>query len=201
MKSADLKLGVEYGVIPSWDYSSNEKKNPETTRRRDVARAELISLDKYTYEVYRSKDADDPTFVKAEKGARSVGYLVKSDQFGETMYWITRAQDVVAEYAPLETRWANAEAEAKRLEAEEARKREEAQRREREEIERAERIAKSVTNALRTIIGNKVDNIEVDWKYKRNDQGETTRVSYYQLDTSTMQLLVEKVLEARDSMV
>jgi len=58
-----------------------------------------------------------------------------------------------------------------------------------------------VTNALRTIIGNKVDNIEVDWKYKRNDQGEATRVSYYQLDTSTMQLLVEKVLEARDSMV
>ena len=49
MKSADLKIGVEYGVIPSWDYSSNEKKNPETTRRRDVTKAELVSLDKYTY--------------------------------------------------------------------------------------------------------------------------------------------------------
>ena len=31
MKSADLKVGVEYAVIPAWDYSSHEKKNPETT--------------------------------------------------------------------------------------------------------------------------------------------------------------------------
>lgn len=199
MKSAELKSGVEYGIIPSWDYSSSEKKNPLTSQRRDVVKATLISLDKYAYEVYRATTPDDPTFRLAEKGSRSVGYLAMTLHYGNTpMYWVTRAQDVVAEYATLETRWTTEEAEELRKQEEARKQAEEREAREREAREREERVQKSVLNALRTIIGARVDSIDTDYRYRRNQQGESVRIGTYILDTQTIQILIEKVLEARD---
>jgi hypothetical protein len=199
MKQGDLKVGVVYGVIPSWDYSSSDKKNPERAQRRDLAKAELVSLNKYAYEVYRSENPDDATFKPAPQGSRSVGYLVKSDSYGaNTLYWISRPQDIVAEYTSMEERWVKAE-ELERLRVEQERKeREDRQRLERELQERADRVAKAVKDSLRTIIGNRVDSIELSSRSKRNDQGEYIPTYRFDLDLSTMQVIVEKVLEARD---
>jgi hypothetical protein len=110
MKSAELQVGVRYGVIPSWDYSSADKKDPTKVQRRNVANSALVSLEKYEYKVYRSDNPDDAQFTPAPKGSRSVGYLVRSSDWagnGSTgdIYWLARAQDIVAEYATLETRW------------------------------------------------------------------------------------------------
>ena len=198
MKQGDLKIGTEYGVIPSWDYSSADKKNPEKAGRKDLSKAELVSLDKYAYEVYRSENPEDSTFKPAPQGSRSVGYLVKSDSFGSTLYWVSRPQDIVAEYASMETRWTVAE-EQERVRLEEQRKAiEDRQRLERELQERADRVAKAVKDSLRTIIGNRVDSIELSSRSKRNDQGEYIPTYRFDLDLSTMQVIVEKVLEARD---
>jgi hypothetical protein len=198
MKQAELKVGIKYGVIPSWDYSSADKKNPAKAQRQDLSKAELVSLDKYTYEVYRSENPNDATFKAAPQGSRSVGYLVKSDSYGATLYWISRPQDIVAEYSSMEERWVQAE-EAERIRLEEQRKAiEERQRLERELQERADRVANAVKDSLRTIIGNRVDSIELSSRNKRNEQGEYIPTYRFDLDLSLMQVLVEKVLEARD---
>ena len=64
MKSSDLKLGVEYAVIPCWQYSSADKKDASRVQRGSVMKAVLVSLDKYEYQVYRSVDVSDPNFIK-----------------------------------------------------------------------------------------------------------------------------------------
>jgi hypothetical protein len=198
MKQGDLKLDVIYGVIPAWDYSSADKKNPEKAKRGDLAKAEIVSLDKYVYEVYRSEDINDATFKPAPQGSRSIGYKVRSESYGTPLYWISRPQDIVGEYAPMESRW-TLEEEAERVRIEEQRKaQEERNRLEREMQERADRVANAVKDSLRTIIGNRVDSIELSSRSKRNDQGEYIPTYRFDLDLSTMQVIVEKVLEARD---
>jgi len=128
-----------------------------------------------------------------------VGYLVKSYSYGvEPIYWVSRAQDIVSDYESLETRWNIAEEIAFKR-AEEARLAlEERQRKEREQQERADRLAKAVKDSLRTIIGDRVESISMSSRSKRNSLGEYTPTYLFEIDTSVMQVIVEKVLEARD---
>ena len=204
MKSADLKVGVEYAVIPAWDYSSQEKKNPETTERRYVTRANLVSNQKYTYKVYRSESPDDTSFEKAEKGARSVGYLVVSDEYqksgqaNSTIYWLARPQDIVAEYAILEPKWIErelAETLAKEKRDAEAR---EYERKQREAREYQERVSQSLIDTLKVIIGDRVKDVRFETNNRRDQNGNYMPVSEVIVDLKTMGILVEKVLEAKD---
>lgn len=114
MKSADIKVGIQYAVVPSWTYGTKEYRNPDRTPRVAVRQAGVISMDRYNYDVYRSSDRDDTHFERAAKGSRNIGYKV----FDGTEYWIARAQDIVCEYAYCEARWASAEAEHARVQAE-----------------------------------------------------------------------------------
>jgi hypothetical protein len=202
MKFADLKIGTEYAVIPSWDYSSSDKKNPDTVERRHVTKAELVSLDKYEYKVYRGDKSDDMNFVPAQKGARSVGYLVRSKEWSSQgtpeIYWLARPQDIVAEYAGLESRWNVREAEEKRKAQIELDKRREEERRDREAHEIQQRVLDSCHEALRTIIGDRANSIDSSVSRKRTASGEYLPVAHFNLDGKTMQFLIEKVLEARD---
>jgi len=202
MKFADLKVNTEYAVIPSWDYSSSDKKNPDTVERRHVIKSELVSLDKYEYKVYRGQKPDDSNFVLAPKGSRAVGYLVRSEEWATQgtpeVFWLARPQDIVAEYASLESRWTTKEAEEKRKAQEELDKRREEERKEREAYEVQNRISNSCLEALRTIIGDRVNLIEADVSKRRNQVGEYFPVARFTLDGKTMQFLIEKVLEARD---
>ena len=203
MKSGDIKVGTTYGVIPSWDYSSADKKNPEKASRRSVAKAELVSLEKYEYKVYRSDNPNDVQFTPAPKGSRSVGYLVKSSDWVNTngqgdIYWLSRAQDIVAEYDQLETRWVKEEAEEKAREAQWKKDREESERRERIAQENAQRIIDAVKESLRSIIGERADRIEFDIRNRRNANGEYTPTASCSMELRILQSLVEKVLEARD---
>jgi hypothetical protein len=199
MKLADLKLGVEYAIIPAWEYSSQDKKNPDLVSRRHVAKARLVSLDKYEYEVYRSNVESDSAFKPAPSGTRSVGYKVVSDQWGQPeTYWVSRPQDIVAPYADLETRWNKEEQEQKERELREAQEREERERVQREAREYQERVSVNLINALKTIIGNRVQHIETSMHNRRRDDGSYLPTAVMTLDLKTMELLVEKVLEARD---
>ena len=202
MKSADLKVSIKYGVIPSWDYSSADKKDPTKVQRRNVANAELVSLEKYEYKVYRSDNADDAQFTSAPKGSRSVGYLVRSsDWAGATqgdIYWLARAQDIVAEYATLETRWVTEEAEEKAREAQWKAEREAKEQQERLEREKAQRTIDAVKESLRSLIGNRVDKIDFDIRNRRLENGNYGLSASAQIDVRVLQSLIEKVLEAQD---
>ena len=203
MKSGDLKIGTTYGVIPSWDYSSADKKNPAKASRRSVAKAELVSLEKYEYKVYRSDNSDDVQFTLAPKGSRSVGYLVKSSDWAGNgsqgdIYWLSRAQDIVAEYDQLETRWVKEEAEEKAREAQWKSEREENERRERIAQENAQRTIDAVKESLLSIIGERTHRIDFDVRNRRNEKGEYTPTASCSMELRTLQSLVEKVLEARD---
>jgi hypothetical protein len=202
MKSAELKVSIKYGVIPSWDYSSADKKDPTKVQRRNVANAELVSLEKYEYKVYRSDNADDAQFTSAPKGSRSVGYLVRSsDWAGATqgdIYWLARAQDIVAEYATLETRWSKEEAEEKAREAQWKAEREAKEQQERLEREKAQRTIDAVKESLRSLIGNRVDKIDFDIRNRRLENGNYGLSASAQIDVRVLQSLIEKVLEAQD---
>jgi hypothetical protein len=202
MKSADLKIGVKYGVIPSWDYSSSDRKDPTKVGRRAVANAELVSLEKYEYKVYRSDNPDDAQFTPAPKGSRSVGYIVKSsDWAGSTqgvIYWVARAQDIVAEYETLNTRWTIEEAEEKLREAQWKAEREAKEQQERIEKDNAQRSIDAVKESLRSIIGNRADKLDFEIRNRRQENGDYKLSGACTIDVRTLQSLIEKVLEARD---
>jgi hypothetical protein len=203
MKSAELKIGIKYGVVPSWDYSSADKKNPDKVQRRAVANAELVSLEKYEYKVYRSDNPDDVQFTTAPKGSRSVGYIVKSSDWAGSgtqgdIYWIARAQDIVAEYATLETRWTAEEAEEKIREAKWKAEREAKELQEKIEQETAQRSIDAVKESLRSIIGSRADKLDFEIRNRRQENGEYKVSGACTIDVRTLQSLIEKVLEARD---
>lgn len=201
MKFADLQTGTTYAVIPSWDYSSSDKKNPDTVQRRSVAKAILLSLDKYEYQVYRSKDMEDTNFKPAPKGSRSVGYLVGSTDWsdtGEYVYWLARPQDIVAEYSSLEERWNRQEAEEKQREEERRRQQEEEERREKQAHEYAQRIVDSCTEVLKSILGERIKNVHGQVSRKRDSSGNYIPYPEFVVDGRTMQFIAEKILEAED---
>lgn len=203
MKSAELQVGVRYGVIPSWDYSSADKKDPTKVQRRNVANSALVSLEKYEYKVYRSDNPNDAQFTPAPKGSRSVGYLVRSSDWagnGSTgdIYWLARAQDIVAEYSTLETRWTTEEAEEKAREAQWKAEREAKEQQERLEREKAQRTIDAVKESLRSLIGNRVDKIDFDIRNRRLENGNYGLSASAQIDVRVLQSLIEKVLEAQD---
>jgi len=203
MKSAELKVGTKYGVIPAWDYSSQDKKNPDRVQRNHVANATLVSTDKYEYKVYRSDKKDDQNFAPANKGSRNVGYLVCSDDYiqsgqaSTTVFWLARPQDIVAEYATLEPKWAQREQqellERQKQEAEQK----ERERKQREAREYHERVSASLIASLKTILGDRANHITVDQRNRRIGDNYI-EVSEMSIDLKTMSILIEKVLEAKD---
>lgn len=198
MKSSELLLGHDYAVIPSWEYSSADKKDPTRVQKQHVAKAQLVSLTKYEYKVYRGESADDPEFVKAQQGSRTVGYLVKSDKWagsGHTeIYWLARPQDIVALWGVVEPRWAEEERQEK-----ERQKQQELEQKRREEErklleEKRVRYETSTREALRSIIGaNRVTEKSVQFNTRFSDTHATV-----ELTTDVFNLLLEKVLEAKD---
>ena len=203
MKSGDLKLGTKYAVIPSWDYSSADKKNPLTVDRRSVAPAELVNLDKYEYKVFRFDSPDNPNFQPAPKGARSVGYLVKSEHWAGggsgTVYWLARPQDIVAEYATLETRWNEQEHEELERRAKERAEQEEREQRQKNQLNNEQRKLQAIQLALKTIIGDRANNVKFDINNRRDSNGNYVPQGEVTFDLRTMEVMVEKILEARDS--
>ncbi len=203
MKSAELKVGTKYGVIPAWDYSSSDKKNPDRVQRNHVANATLVSTDKHEYKVYRSDKKDDQNFAPANKGSRNVGYLVCSDDYiqsgqaSTTIYWLARPQDIVAEYATLEPKWVEREKqellERQKQEAEQK----ERERKQKEAREYHERVSASLIASLKTIIGDRANHITVDQRNRRVGDNYI-EVSEMSIDLKTMSILIEKVLEAKD---
>jgi len=205
MKFTELTVGTTYAVIPSWDYSSADKKNADTVQRRSVAKAELISLDKYQYEVFRSETVDHPQFKPAPKGSRAVGYLVSSTDWADAsdpnkkVFWLARPQDIVAEYSTLESRWAIEEAEEARKKAEQEARRVEEERIEREAHAYAERIVTSCTEVLTSILGDRIKNVRGEVTRKRDmTTGNYLPCAEFTIDGRTMQYLAEKILEAQD---
>ena len=205
MKFSELLVGETYAVIPAWDTSNADKKDPQKVKRRDVAKANLVSLTKYNYTVWRSDKIDDPTFVLAEKGTRSVGYLVESwswadltDPNAKPTYWLARPQDIVCLFDTVEKRWIAEEAEKQRIEEEQRKKREEEERIRKQEEEYVQRLTNSVLSSLRSIIGDRANAIRTNSDHRRTPSGSYTLVGTMTMDTKTVEILVEKVLEARD---
>jgi len=199
MKSTDLKLGVEYAVIPCWQYSSADKKDANRVPRNSVMKAVLVSMDKYEYQVYRSVDVSDPNFKPAPAGSRSIGYkveMVNPDQ-PENTFSLSRPQDIVAEYATLEDRWTREESEQALKEAEQARIRAEQERKEREAQAYVDRMKDSIMTSLRSIIGKKAEEVRIDTRSRYNGS-ERVPTAEITLDLRSMEMLIEKVLEAQD---
>lgn len=204
MKFTELTVGKTYAVIPSWDYSSADKKNADTVQRRSVAKAKLISLDKYQYEVFRSDTEDNAQFKPAPKGSRAVGYLVASNDWSgdvvdKYVYWLARPQDIVAEYSSLESRWATEEAEEARKKKEFEARRQEEERIEREAHAYAQRVLDSCTEVLVSILGDRIKNVQSNVSRKRDvTTGNYIPCAEFTIEGRTMQYLVEKILEAQD---
>lgn len=198
MKSSEIQLGHDYAVIPSWEYSSQDKKDPQRVQKQHVAKAQLVSLTKYEYKVYRGDTATDPEFVKAQQGSRTVGYLVKSDKWAGNgyaeIYWLARPQDIVAMWGVLEPRWAEEERQEKEREKQQALEQQKREEERKLSEEKRVRYETSTRDALRAIIGaNRVTDKSVQFNTRYSDTHATV-----ELTTDVFNLLLEKVLEAKD---
>lgn len=202
MKFNELQIGVQYAVIPAWDYSSKDKKDPSYVRRRDVAKAELVSIDKYDYKVFRNDSPISEHFAPAPKGSRVVGYMVKSSELnnnGTDTYWLARPQDIVAPYEQLEQRWTREEQEQIEHERKMREERERQERIQREQREKAERSVNALKESLTLIIGaERTAKVRFDINNRRDDKGDYLPHAEMTLDSRIAQLLIEKVLEAKD---
>jgi len=203
MKSPELKLGKVYGVIPAWEYSSSEKKNPLTVERNGVAKAELLSLEKYEYKVFRFESEVNPNFVLAPKGTRSVGYLVKSTHWASKgqpeVFWLARAQDIIAEYDGLEKGWNIKEAVELKRQEEENLIRETKERKEKAIEEYEQRNLNAVLDSLRSLIGDKrMTEVDSELRNRRYNGGDYAPSGTVTMSTKVVQVLVEKILEARE---
>jgi hypothetical protein len=200
MKFNELELGVAYAVIPSWTYSSRDKKDPTRVRAIDVEKATLVNLTKYEYKVYRSDIPNHPEFVKAPTGSRSVGYLFTNNDLNNPTYWLARPQDIVEKWSVLEPRWA----EQERLEREVREKqRLEQEKREQERKhaqEQRQRLEKATIESLVSILGNRANNtnIRFDTRSGRDNEGNYKEINIVQLDVDVAQILIERVLEAKE---
>lgn len=198
MKSQLLQAGKVYGVIPSWDYSSAEKKDPNKVRRGEVIKAELLNLTKYDYDVYRSVDLNDPHFKSAPANSRVVGYLFKGEFRNETVYWVSRPQNIVAEYEWLEQRWEETEKQEKEERERQEREREIRVKKREEAQQRAERSIYTIKQALVSLLGSEraqkvnsnIGTVIVDSEY--------VPVAQFTFDDRTLNVLIEKVLEAEE---
>ena len=203
MKQGDLKLGVQYAIIPSWDYSSADKKDVDRVQRRHVAKAELVSLEKYEYKVFRFDSPNNPNFQPAPTGSRAVGFLVKSVAWSNNgdpeTYWLARPQDIVAEYEVLETRWSTREREEAERRAKELAEQAERERKQKEIHNNEARKLNAVQLALKTLLGDRANNVQAEINNRRNSNGEYLPIAEFTLDARTMQILIEKFLEARES--
>jgi hypothetical protein len=200
MKFNELQVGVEYAVIPSWQYSSREKKDPQQVRRHDVEKATLVNLTKYEYKVYRSDNANHPEFVKAPQGSRSVGYLVSAIDGNQNVYWLARPQDIVERWSILEPIWA----EKERLEREEHERakleRERAEEQRKLVLEQRARLEKATLDSLQSILGGRANasTLYFDTRSSRDNNGNYKEVNTVRLDLELAQILIEKVLEAKE---
>ena len=201
MKFNELQLGIEYAVIPAWDYSSKDKKNPALVQRRDVVKASLVSLDKYEYKVFRSDNPSDPNFAPAPKGSRVVGYMVKNEDINSQQftYFLARPQDIVAPYDQLEQRWEREEKERAESERKAQLEREQRERIVREATEREQRILNGIKESLVLILGEeRANKTRLEVTNRRNANGDYLPHGELTLDSRIAQLLLEKVLEAKD---
>lgn len=199
MKFNELELNVEYAVVPSWEYSSREKKDPNQVSRGSVAKATLHNLNKYEYEVYRATTPNDQNFKSAPSGTRSVGYLVSATINNQLIYWLARPQDIVAKYADLEVRWVKEEAERKILqEQEELRRQKELEERQRLQEQR-NRLESSVRETFSHILKDRAIKSMLDFDTRRvrvNDDYKD--INIITIDVQTFNILLEKVLEASE---
>ncbi|CAB4167000.1 hypothetical protein UFOVP964_99 [uncultured Caudovirales phage] len=176
MKLSEIKLNIEYAVVPSWTYNNRGARDVDKVREGDVVKATVISLDKYEYEPSNRKhNVND--FTKAQAGNRSIGILVKAlDTNGKEFFWTTRLADVVAEWAVLEPTWNS----QKSKEEEERLARDEAQRKERElrvrVEEEIERSRKSVVESAKELLGANTT-VEVSTRGYGEDYRATVEIS------------------------
>ena len=200
MKFNELQVGVEYAVIPSWQYSSREKKDPQQVRRQDVEKAELVNLTKYEYKVYRADKADHPEFVKAPQGSRSVGYLVTASDGNSQVYWLARPQDIVERWSILEPIWQEKERIQREAEAQAKLERERAEEQRKLVLEQRARLEKATLDSLQSILGGRANpmNLSFDTRSGRDNNGNYKEINTVRLDLELAQILIEKCLEAKE---
>lgn len=195
MKSSEIKAGVEYGVVPSWRYANREARDPQQTSSNQVLKATIVSMDRYSYEVSRAANEDDPNFRRVtDPKDRRFGYKVTDGN----MYWIARPQDIVEVWATLEARWAAAAAQQAIL-IEEQRKREEKSRElDREADAYAERLYTTLAPIIQNITGKRFSGSFSKTYYNETRQRVNPFVTV-QMDARILERLVECVLEAQEA--
>lgn len=103
MKSQDIKVGVEYLVIPPWQTASKHLKDPAKIQDgRGLVAVTFTSLDRYKAENYSWSNLETD-FALAEKGDKTWGLLA---QDGNSNRWfVVKPSNVIAEAQPVRERW------------------------------------------------------------------------------------------------
>ena len=200
MKTQDLNTNTEYIIIPSWTTVGKDERDPNKINERYLIgnkafKGTLVSLTKYRYVIFYSEDQMDSRFEVADKGERSVGYLVTATRNGKVIYWVSRPQDIVGEAAEIEKRW-ESERQAK-LEIENAKvlKEKEEEARREKEVAYIKQISEPARNSLEQLLRRKLREYEtrLDSNWIGGDVQRREFSSIVTLSLRDLEALVELV--------
>lgn len=205
MKTQDLNTNTEYIIIPSWTTVGKDDRDPNKIREvyligNKAFKGTLVSLTKYRYVICYSEDQMDSRFEVADKGERSVGYLVTAIRNGKEIYWVSRPQDIVGEAAKIEKRW-ESERQAK-AEIENAKVLKEQDENARRDKENAyiKQVSEPTRNSLEQLLRRKLReyNARLDSTWIGNDVQRREFSSIVTLSLRDLEALVELVGQLQD---
>ena len=205
MKTQDLNTNTEYIIIPSWTTVGKDERDPNKINERYLIgnkafKGTLVSLTKYRYVICYSEDQMDSRFEIADKGERSVGYLVTATRNGKVIYWVSRPQDIVGEAAEIEKRW-ESERQAK-LEIENAKVLKEKEEEARRDKENAyiNQVGEPTRNSLEQLLRRKLReyNARLDSTWVGGDVQRREFSSIVTLSLRDLEALVELVGQLQD---
>ena len=205
MKTQDLNTNTEYIIIPSWTTVGKDERDPNKINERYLIgnkafKGTLVSLTKYQYVIFYSEDQMDSRFEVADKGERSVGYLVTATRNGKVIYWVSRPQDIVGEAAEIEKRW-ESERQAK-LEIENAKVLKEKEEEARRDKENAyiNQVGEPTRNSLEQLLRRKLReyNARLDSTWVGGDVQRREFSSIVTLSLRDLEALVELVGQLQD---
>lgn len=183
MKLSALQVDTEYAVVLGWTSMHNNPyyKDLATIGRRDVAKAVLVSTDKYEYagDNRYSHNQDKTVFNLAPKNAKSnIGVLMRiTDSNGVDFYMVSRLSEIVVEWSVLEPLWVAKEELERQEQLKEKQRQAEINRKRDNARLHAERAQTNLPVTLKKLLVTLNGNVEVSYSSYSDNPSPTVTIS------------------------
>lgn len=197
MKLSELKVGVEYAVLPNYEEVRGKYPDLNSMANARTIKATIVSMDVYEYD--SSNRSIDPTAfaVHTSKTSGARALLMKTENLyssdNEASYMTVQLKQILVEWSVLVPVWD----ERKRLQLE-AEAKEQAERKVREAKqtrakEHAQRAKQSLPKTVKSLVGARCGDVVVDYNaYSGNPD------AYITMRLTDFEILLEQLYDKKE---